>query len=72
MQLKRKSPLEQPPTTQDGIDLVAASGIMLRVVADWKQSEYTEDSSIKNGRQIEERQLNDLSNPASDCNTTQG
>ena len=65
----------KPPTEKqqdDGIDLVAASGIILRVIADWQQSEYTENSSTENGRQIEERQLNDLSNPASDYSTTQG
>ena len=70
--MKRKSPNEQPATTDDGIDLVAASKTLLRVIADWQQSEYTEDSSTENGRQIEERQLNDLSNPASDYSTTQG
>ena len=45
---------------------------MLRVIADWQQSEYTEDSSTENGRQAEVRQHNDLSNPASGVNTTQG
>jgi hypothetical protein len=70
--LKRTSPNEQPATTEDGIDLVAASGIILRVIADWQQSEYTEDSSTENGRQVEVRQHNDLSNPASGVNTTQG
>ena len=65
----------KPPAEKqqdDGIDLVAASGIILRVIADWQQSEYTEDSSIKNGRQADERQLNDLSNPASGISTAQG
>ena len=70
--MKRKSPNEQPVTIEDGIDLVAASGIMLRVIADWQQSEYTEDSSTENGRQAEELELNDLSNPASEISTTQG
>lgn len=70
--MKRKSPNEQPATTEDSIDLVAASGVILRVIADWQQSEYTENSSTENGRQIEERQLNDLSNPASGVSTTQG
>ena len=70
--MKRKSPNEQPATTEDGIDLVAASGIILRVIADWQQSEYTEDSSTENGRQAEVRQHNDLSNPASERSTTQG
>ena len=70
--MKRKSPNEQPATIEDGIDLVAASGIMLRVVADWQQSEYTEDSSTENGRQAEVLEHPDLSNPASDVSTTQG
>jgi len=70
--VKRKSPIEQTATIEDGIDLVAASGIILRVVADWQQSEYTEDSSTKNGRQAEVVEHNDLSNPASEESTTQG
>jgi len=70
--LKRKSSHKQPATAEDSIDLVAASGIMLRVIADWRQSEYTEDSSTENGRQAEVRQHNDLSNPASETSTTQG
>ena len=70
--MKRKSPNEQPAPTEDGIDLVAASGIILRVVADWQQSEYTEDSSTENGRQAEVVVHDDLSNPASEISTTQG
>ena len=70
--MKRKSPIEQLPTIEDGIDLVAASKTLLRVVADWQQSEYTEDSSTENGRQAEVVVHNDLSNPASDVSTTQG
>ena len=70
--MKRKSPNEQPATTEDGIDLVAASGIILRVIADWQQSEYTEDSSTENGRQAEVLEYPDLSNPASGISTTQG
>ena len=56
----------------EGIDLVAASRIILRVIADWQQSEYTEHSSIENGRQAEVVEHNDLSNPASGESTTQG
>ena len=66
-----KSQREQP-TTEDGINLVAASGIILRVVADWAQNEYTEASSTKNGRQAEVVVHNDLSDPASEEDTAQG
>jgi hypothetical protein len=71
MELKHKSTIEQP-TAEDSINLVAASGIILRVVADWQQSEYTEISSTENGRQAEVVVHNDLSNPASDDSTSQG
>ena len=60
------------PKTEDGINLVAASKTLLRVLAEWQQNEYTEASSIENGRQVEVVVHNDLSNPASDPNTTQG
>jgi hypothetical protein len=69
--LNPKSQREQP-TTEDGINLVAASGIILRVVADWVQNEYTEGSSIKNGRQAEVYHHADLSDPASEEVTSQG
>jgi hypothetical protein len=62
----------EPPTTEDGINLVAASGIILRVVADWAQNEYTESSSTKKGRQAEVVAHNDLSDPASERSTSQG
>ena len=60
------------PTIEDGINLVAASKTLLRVLAEWQQNEYTEASSTENGRQAEVVEHNDLSNPASDANTTQG
>ena len=69
--MKRKYQNEHP-TTEDGINLVAASKTLLRVVAEWQQNEYTEASSTENGRQIEVLQHDDLSNPAGDSSTTQG
>ena len=69
--MKPKSQREQP-TIEDGINLVAASGIILRVVADWAQNEYTEGSSTKNRRQAEVVAHNDLSDPASAEDTSQG
>ena len=60
------------PTNEDGINLVAASKTLLRVLAEWQQNEYTEASSTENGRQVEVVAHNDLSNPASDNDTTQG
>ena len=66
-----KSQREQP-TTENGINLVAASKTLLRVVADWAQNEYTEGSSTKNGRQAEVYHHPDLSDPASEESTSQG
>ncbi len=62
----------EQPTTEDGINLVAASGIILRVIAHFNESLYTEGSSTENERQAEVVVHNDLSNPASDENTSQG
>ena len=62
----------EQPTTEDGINLVAASGIILRVVADWAQNEDTEGSPTKNRRQAEVVAHNDLSDPASEEVTSQG
>jgi hypothetical protein len=44
--LNPKSQREQP-TTENGINLVAASKTLLRVVADWAQNEYTEANIIR-------------------------
>ena len=68
--MKRKSTIEHP-TPEDGIDLVATSGILLRVIAHFNETLYTEDSSTENERQAEVLQHNDLSNPASGCDTSQ-
>ena len=71
MVLKRKYRNEHP-TIEDGINLLAASKTLLRVLAEWQQTEYTESSSTKNGRQADERELDDLPDPASDGSTSQG
>lgn len=63
---------DKPTQANDGIDLVAASGILLRVVADWEQTEYTDSNSDQKQRQIEVQPHNDLSDPASAEDTTQG
>jgi hypothetical protein len=62
----------EQPTIEDGINLVAASKTLLRVVADWAQNEYTEASSTQKGRQAEVYQHPDLSDPASAEDTSQG
>lgn len=60
---------EQPNNT---INLINISRTLLRIVARLPKNEYTEISSTEKGRQDEVRQHNDLSNPASDDNTSQG
>lgn len=52
----------------DGIDMVKFYSIVQQVVAEWNESEYTDD----NERQIEVLEHNDLSNQASDSTTSQG
>ncbi|MEL6524796.1 MAG: hypothetical protein AAFQ07_03705 [Chloroflexota bacterium] len=52
--------------------LVKAYKVMLSIVADWEQSEYSESIEGNSGCQTEERQLNDLANPTSDIRTQQG
>lgn len=69
--MKRTSTIEQP-TPEDGIDLVATSGIILRVIAHFNETLYTEDSSTENERQAAVVVHNDLSNPASETDTSQG
>jgi hypothetical protein len=57
----------------DGINLENISRILLRIVAQLPKNEY--DVFKSNGqyrRQVEELQLNDLPDPASDEDTSQG
>jgi len=52
--------------------LVSAYKIMLSIVADWEQNEYSESINGNSGCQTEERKLNDLANPKSDSSTQEG
>ena len=56
----------------NGIDLVATSGILLRVVAHINETLYTDSNSVQKQRQIEVVVHNDLSDPASANDTAQG
>ena len=58
---------------QEGINQVHLARTLLRIVAELPESEYSDAKS--NGhkqRQVAERELNDLPNPASEESTTQG
>lgn len=67
---------DRPTQTKDQLNedsrLVSAYKIMLSIVADWEQNEYSEFINDNSGCQTEERQLNDLANPTSDSSTQQG
>ena len=60
---------EQP---NNAINLINISRTLLRIVARLPKSEYTEISSTEKGRQDEVLIHNDLSDPASEENTSQG
>lgn len=55
----------------DDINLENISRILLRIVAQLPKTEYSE-SIQQYRRQVEEVELNDLPDPASDSNTSQG
>ncbi len=55
-----------------GTNLVEVSRTLLRIVARLSKTEYTESSSIQNGRQAEVVVHDDLSDPASARDTSQG
>ena len=57
------------PIQENGIDMVAVYRQIMRIVACLDSTPYTE--SIKQ-RQTDERELDDLANPASDTDTPQG
>ena len=62
---------EQPHTPEnDGINLLSVYRSMLRIVARLDESEYTEGNSLL--RQTTEVVLDDLADPASDDDTSQG
>ncbi len=54
----------------DGINLLSVYRSMLRIVARLGENEYTEGNSLL--RQTTEVVLDDLADPASDGNTSQG
>ena len=62
--------IQEPPapTNENGIDLVAVYRQLIRIVARLESTPYTE--SIQ--RQTDEVELDDLANPASDNDTSQG
>ena len=68
-----KSDSLQGKHLNNGTNLLDVSRTLLRIVARLPKTEYSEDKS--NGhirRQASESQLDDLPNPASDVNTSQG
>jgi hypothetical protein len=68
-----KSDNLQEKQLNNGTNLVDVSRTLLRIVAQLPKSEYIEKKSNgHNQRQVEEHQLNDLPDPASDCRTSQG
>ena len=57
---------------QDGINQVHVSRALLRIVAQLNEKQYTEGNSTQNRRQAEVVEHNDLSDPASASDTSQG
>jgi hypothetical protein len=63
------------PETQlnNGTNLLDVSRTLLRIVAQLAKNEYSEDKSDEHiRRQADERELDDLPDPASDSSTSQG
>jgi hypothetical protein len=72
MHLKSENSLQEKQLNK-GTNLVDVSRTLLRIVAQLPKNEYIENKSNgHNERQVEEHQLNDLPDPASDCRTSQG
>lgn len=65
----QKQAEKQPKTDRK---LVRAYKVMLSIVADWEQNEYSESIDANSGCQTDELELNDLANPTSDKRTQQG
>ncbi len=61
---------QQHTPETDGINLLSVYRSMLRIVARLDESEYTESNSLL--RQTTEVVLDDLADPASDDDTSQG
>jgi len=62
------SPEPSAPTNENAIDLVAVYRQLIRIVARLESTPYTDE----NKRQTNEVELDDLANPASDNDTSQG
>lgn len=62
-------PTGREAPTCDGVDMVAISRILLRVLAQLDEREYTDSHK---GRQAEVLAHDDPPDPASDVNTTRG
>ena len=62
--------IQEPPapTNENGIDLVAVYRQLIRIVARLESTPYTDE----NKRQTNEVELDDLANPASDEDKSQG
>lgn len=63
------------PETQlnNSTNLLDVSRTLLRIVAQLAKNEYSEDKSDEHiRRQVDERELDDLPDPASDSSTSQG
>lgn len=67
-----KSEGSQEKQLNNDTNLVDVSRTLLRIVARLSKTEYTESNSIQNGRQAEVVVHDDLSDPASDRDTSQG
>ncbi len=63
------SPIQAKDQLNEDSQLVSAYKIMLSIVADWEQNEYSESINDNSGCQTEEQQLNDLANPTSENRT---
>ena len=62
------SPEPSAPTNENAIDLVAVYRQLIRIVARLESTPYTDE----NKRQTNEVELDDLANPASESDTSQG
>ena len=62
----------QKEQANKAINMMNISRTLLRIVARLPKNEYTKISSTEKGRQDEVRIHNDLSDPASEDNTSQG
>jgi len=61
---------EQQNNDKDGINWVSVYRIMLRIVAKWEKSEYTDKQLFEHQTEVMEH--SNLANPASDLDTPPG